>query len=127
MSGDEISAQPPGDQVVLRLDVLERLERQHEVEALVAELQPGRVALAETRVRQQPVSQARMADRFGADVDAGHRSGDWRDDRRAVALAAGDVEHALARGDLARECVAMYVFVPDLAHAFGRESFSGER
>jgi hypothetical protein len=52
---------------------------------------------------------------------------DRGDDGRAVAFAAGDVEHPLSGGDRARQRVTMHVFVPDLAHALGREALTGER
>src|SRR5690606_36249564 len=73
------------------------------------------------------VARACVRDGCRVDVDADDIGGHLREQRRAVAFAAGRIEHAPTGGEAAREGVAMPVFVPNLAHAFGREAFASER
>jgi hypothetical protein len=59
-------------------------------------------------------------------VDAGDVRRLAREQRRAVSLAAGDVEHALAGDEAAREVIAMPVLDPDLALHARDEALAGE-
>ncbi len=119
-------ARKAGNQRFLCNDVFERLERHDQVELRVAASQRCAVALLETQVRMLRVALAGMGDGRLGDIDTDHAGGRCGQHRAAVAFAAGRVEHAPAAGERAREHVAMPVFVPDFAHAFGREALAGE-
>jgi hypothetical protein len=71
--------------LVGRVEVLDRLERDDDVDAGVGQRQLGGRALHERQVADRPVGLARMRDRRTVDVDAGHLARDGREQRAAVA------------------------------------------
>jgi hypothetical protein len=113
--------------LVGRIEVLDRLERDDHVDAGVRQRQLGGRALHERQVADRPVGLARMRDRRLVDVDAGHLAGDGREQRAAVAFAAGGVQHALPVRVSARVRIAVDVLVDDLAPDAGDEALAGER
>ena len=114
-------------QCLVGLDVLEGLERNDEVERGVGQhMQRGCVGLLVAQVRSPGVARAGMRHRRVGDVHAQHAGGDVGQQRGTVALAAGGIEHPAPARKTARPRIAVPVFVPDLAHALGREAFTGE-
>ncbi len=75
------------------LEMLDRLERHHDVEAGVVRRNPLRIALQEGQVVAVAVAGPGLGDRRGVDVDAGDVTRHGCEVHRAVTLAAGDVEH----------------------------------
>ncbi len=110
----------------LRRDVLDRLERHDRIEAGIGKRQPRAVGLAEFEIGDRGIMRARMCEGGRRDVGAGDVSRGAREERAAIALAAGDVEHLEAADEIRGEMVAMPMLVPDLAFGAGNETLAGE-
>ena len=115
-----------GHQPVLRFEVLEGLERDHDIEAGVIEAQRRGVAGLEMQLVPVPVTLARVCDRGFGNVEAKDFGGNAGKQIGAVAFATGRVEHALVATERHGEGIAVPVLVPDLAYALGREALAGE-
>ena len=100
-----------GKEPVVIGDVLESLETGHDVEGAVGELRKlANIALAEGEVRQAVVC-PRMLDGRLVDVDCHHLVRLCREHRRAVALAAGEVEYPAPGSESGGEQVPVIVLV----------------
>src|SRR5258706_3274741 len=77
-------------------------------------------------IRGARVLRLRVRDRLRRPVDAGYVARALREERRAVTLAARDVEHAGALDPALREVITMPVLDPDLTLHAGDEAFAGE-
>ena len=109
-----------------RFEVLEGLERDHDIEAGVIEAQRRGVAGLEMQLVPVPVTLARVCDRGFGNVEAKDFGGNAGKQIGAVAFATGRVEHALVATERHGEGIAVPVLVPDLAYALGREALAGE-
>ena len=129
--------EPPGSEdarellqhrrLVGRVEMLDRLERDDEVDAGVLERKRGRRSFDEAQAGHRGVGGARVRDGRRVDVDPDDLAGRAREKRGAVALAAGRVEHAPPGGEARRERVAVDVLVDDLPAHAGDEALAGER
>ena len=106
--------------------MFDRLERHDEVRARCRQRQRGHRGLGELEVRPR-VARARVRDRRGRDVDAGHARRALREQKAAVTLAAGGVDDPLAVREGCDRGVAMPVLVPDRTAHFRQEALAGER
>ena len=108
-------------------DVLDRFERDDDVERRVGERQRRAVGFAKLEVALSGVARAGVRDRGRRDVGPDHACRAAREERAAVTLAARDVEHLASRDERRDEVVAMPVLVPDLACGARDEALAGER
>ncbi len=111
---------------LLRGDVLDRLERNHDVEAGIGEGQCRAVGLPELEIGDGGVGTARMFDRCGGNVRADHLGRMASEELAAIARPAGDVEHVPPYDQRCGEMVTMPMLVPDLARDARDETLAGE-
>ena len=110
----------------LLLHMFQRLEADDQIEAgIVERIQRSRVAAFKAQV-DRDVARACVRDCCIGNIHADHVQRDLRQQRAAVAFAAGCIEDAPPLGQLMRERIAMPMFVGDFAHAFRRIAFAGE-
>ena len=107
-------------------DVLDRFERDHRVETRVGERQRRAIRLPEFEIPDRRVARPRVLHGRGRDVGADDAGGARGEERAAVALAAGDVEHIESGDERRGEMVPMPMLVPDLAGGAGDEALAGE-
>ena len=107
-------------------DVLDRLERDHCVEARVGERQRRAVRLPEFEIRDRRVTGPRVVHGRAVRCRRRYAGGARGEERAAVALAARDVEDVEAGDERGREMVAVPMLVPDLAGGAGDEALAGE-
>ena len=108
------------------VEVLDRLEGHDGVDAGVGQRQRSRGAFDEPQVRQRDHRIARMRDRRRIHVDAHDACRARRQQRAAVALAAGDVSDPATGDEVARERIAMPMLLRNLALDAGHEALTGE-
>ena len=112
------------EQAVVVAQMLERLEADDRVHGRGRDRERRCVGPGERDLLGRVVSRG-MGDRLRGRVDADDGSGDGSEQPRAVALAAGHVEHVLALAEPEREEIAMEVLVLDLVADLGRAALPG--
>ena len=79
-----------------------------------------------TQIRDPRIARPRVVHGGWRNVGTDHRLGARCEQRTAVALAAGDVEHLEVRDEWGGEVVTVPVLVPDLAGSTGNETLASE-
>ena len=134
--GDDRTTKPRGastranSAIIARLclarQMLDGLERHHDVHARVGQRQRGRGARREAQVGMRRSCAAACATACGVDVDARHVGGRAGEQRAAVAFAARDVQTRRPATKRRGERIAVPVLVRDLAELARHEALAGE-
>src|ERR1022692_1921291 len=109
------------------IQMLDGLERHNDVDRRIRQRQrgTGTAKKADTALFAVPFAGVRNGGCVDIDPDDAARNGS--EERAAISLTAGRIEHPLARCKLARKRVTMPMLVRDFAGAAGNEALPGER
>jgi len=106
--------------------MLDGLETDDDVDTAVREGNFGTVPLQEVQARVA-VAALRVGDGLRREIDAMDERRRLREQRTAIAFAAGDVEHDAASDELRGHPVSMQMLDRDLSRHFGQIALAGPR
>ena len=105
-------------------ETLDGVERHHRIHGSSVERQVSRIALEEPEIGMA-VRLGRVRDRLGRDVDTDDRTSRLRQQRRAVSLSRGHVQHVLATTERPCQTIAMQILDLGLASGGGGQALLG--
>ncbi|MNS75147.1 hypothetical protein D3C72_1086500 [compost metagenome] len=115
-----------GHHFFLLVQVLDGLERHHDINTVIGKRNGRGGALQVLQVRYVGITFARMRNGIIGDVDTADRTRASGQHRAAVAFAAGHIEHVLAFHQGKTPRISMQMFLADDTVFGGDEAFAGE-
>src|SRR5262249_56724506 len=112
--------------VVGGLEVLDSLERDHDIDGSVSEWQCAARALDKTSTLARSVAGTRVSDGRAIEIDADDLPRRLGQVGGSIAFATGRIEHALAHDEVACESIAMPVLVRDFSATAGQKALTRE-